>query len=117
MKNLISLIPSAIAAFVLASVSFGIVTQPASAETIKGMVQKGGANCKMKVVDQFSVPMSGVSVSLGATLQESIDKGDITLNDIKKNGLVFNWVVTRDGKTIDGYCGTDGKGNVTEFKQ
>jgi hypothetical protein len=51
MKNLISLIPSAIAAFVLASVSFGIVTQPASAQTIKGMVQKGGANCKMKVVD------------------------------------------------------------------
>jgi hypothetical protein len=114
MKNLI---PGTIAAFVLASVSFGIVTQPASAETVKGMAQKGGANCKMKAVEQFSVPMSDVSVSLGATLQESIDKGDITLNDIKKDGLIFNWVVTRDGKKIDGYCGTNGKGNVTEFKQ
>jgi hypothetical protein len=114
MKNLI---PGAIAAFVLASISFGLVTQPASAETVKGMAQKGGANCKMKAVEQFSVPMSDVSVSLGATLQESIDKGDITLDDIKKDGLSFNWVVTRDGKKTDGYCNTDGKGKVTEFKQ
>jgi len=114
MKNLI---PGAITAFVLASIGFGIVAQPASAETIKGMAQKGGANCKMKAVEQFSVPMSDVSVSLGATLQESIDKGDITLNDIKKNGLSFNWVVTRDGQKIDGYCNTDGKGKITEFKQ
>ena len=110
-------IPGMIATFLLASVGFVLATQPASAETIKGMAQKGGANCKMKAVEQFSVPMSDVSVSLGATLQESIDKGDITLNDIKKDGLSFNWVVTRDGKKIDGYCNTNGKGKVTEFKQ
>jgi hypothetical protein len=54
----------------------------------------------MKAVEQFSVPMSDVSVSLGATLQESIDKGDITLDDIKKDGLSFNWIVTRDGKKL-----------------
>ena len=110
-------IPGMIATFLLASVGFVLATQPASAETIKGMAQKGGAYCKMKAVEQFSVPMSDVSVSLGATLQESIDKGDITLNDIKKDGLSFNWVVTRDGKKIDGYCNTNGKGKVTEFKQ
>ena len=114
MKNLI---PGAIAAFVLASISFGIVTQPASAETVKGMAQKGGANCKMKAVEQFSVPMSDVSVSLGETFKESIDKGDIDLKDIKKNGLSFNWVVTRDGQKTQGYCNTDGKGKITEFKQ
>ena len=114
MKNLI---PGAIAAFVLASVSFGITTQPASAETVKGMAQKGGANCKMKAVEQFSVPMSDVSVSLGETFKESIDKGDIDLKDIKKNGLSFNWVVTRDGQKTQGYCNTDGKGKITEFKQ
>lgn len=114
MKNLI---PATITAFVLVSVSFGLAPQSAFAETINGMIQKGGANCKMKAVDQFSVPMSDVSVSLGATLQESIDKGDITLKDIKKDGLSFNWVVTRDGKKTDGYCNTNGKGNVTEFKQ
>jgi hypothetical protein len=71
----------------------------------------------MKAVEQFSVPMSDVSVSLGETFKESMDKGDIDLKDIKKNGLSFNWVVTRDGKKTDGYCNTDGKGNVTEFKQ
>jgi hypothetical protein len=114
MKNLI---PATITAFVLASVSFGLAPQSAFAETVNGMIQKGGANCKMKAVDQFSVPMSDVSVSLGATLQESIDKGDITLKDIKKDGLSFNWVVTRDGKKMEGYCNTNGKGKVTEFRQ
>ncbi|MEB3193281.1 MAG: hypothetical protein VKL42_23310 [Snowella sp.] len=110
MKNLI---PGTITAFVLFSLSLGLAPQSAFAETVKGMVQKGGANCKMKAVDQFSVPMSDVSVSLGATL--SID--DITVEDIKKNGLSFNWTVTRDGKKTEGYCNTDSKGNVTEFKQ
>lgn len=114
MKNLM---PGTITAFVLLSLGLGLAPQSAFAETVKGMVQKGGANCKMKAVDQFSVPMSDVSVSLGATLQESIDKGDITLKDIKKDGLSFNWTVTRDGKKTEGYCNTDSKGNVTEFKQ
>jgi hypothetical protein len=114
MKNLI---PGTITAFVLASVSFGLAPQSAFAETINGMIQKGGANCKMKAVDQFSVPMSDVSVSLGETFKESIDKGDIDLKDIKKNGLSFNWVVTRDGQKTQGYCNTDGKGKITEFKQ
>ena len=114
MKNLI---PCTITTFVLLSLGLGLAPQPAFSQTMNGLIQKGGQNCKMKAVEQFSVPMSDVSVSLGATLQESIDKGDITLNDIKKQGLIFNWVVTRDGKKIDGYCGTNGKGNVTEFKQ
>jgi len=114
MKNLI---PCTITTFVLLSLGLGLAPQPAFSQTMNGLIQKGGANCKMKAVEQFSVPMSGVSVSLGATLQESIDKGDITLNDIKKNGLSFNWVVTRDGQKIDGYCNTDGKGKITEFKQ
>ena len=114
MKNLVS---GGITALVLFSLGLAIAPQPVLAETVSGMVQKGGANCKMKAVEQFSVPMSDVSVSLGATLQDSIDKGDITVKDIKKDGLSFNWVVTRDGKKTEGYCNTNGKGNVTEFKQ
>ncbi|MFM8293444.1 MAG: hypothetical protein ACKN9E_02705 [Microcystaceae cyanobacterium] len=114
MKNLI---PGAIATFVLLSCGLGITTQSAFAETIKGMIQKGGANCKMKVVEQFDIPMSDVSVSLGATLQDSINNGDTTLKDIQKDGLSFNWEVTRDGKKTEGYCNTDGKGKVTEFRQ
>lgn len=111
------LIPSTITTFVLLSLGLGIAPQSAFAETINGMVQKGGANCKMKAVEQFSVPMSDVSVFLGETLQESINKGNTTLKDIQKDGLSFNWEVTRDGKKTEGYCNTDGKGNVTEFKQ
>ncbi|UXE61433.1 MAG: hypothetical protein KA717_39950 [Woronichinia naegeliana WA131] len=114
MKNLM---PGTITAFVLLSLGLGLAPQAAFAQTMNGLIQKGGQNCKMKAVEQFSVPMSDVSVSLGETFKESIDKGDIDLKDIKKNGLSFNWVVTRDGKKTDGYCNTDGKGNVTEFKQ
>lgn len=117
MKNLIL---GAIAAFVLVSVSFGIVTQPASAgddAKINAMVQKAGKNCKSKAVEQFDVAQSDVSVEVGATLQQSIDAGDVTLKNIQKDGLSFNWIVARDGKKTDGYCNTDGKGKVTEFKQ
>jgi hypothetical protein len=35
----------------------------------------------------------------------------LTLKDINKSGLSFNWQY----KKHNGYCDTDGKGNVTNF--
>lgn len=110
-------VSSTITAFVLFTLSLGLAPQASLAETIKGMIQKGGANCKMKVMEQFDVPMSDVSVSLGETLQNSINEGETTLKDIQRGGLSFNWEATKDGKKFSGYCDTDGKGKVTEFKQ
>jgi hypothetical protein len=61
--------------------------------------------------------MSDVRVSVGATEQQSIDAGDITLDDLKRYGLSFNWEVRSQYKSANGYCNTDGDGNVVEFRQ
>ena len=55
--------------------------------------------------------MADIRVELGATLKQSIDAGETTLKDIKKQGLSYNW----NFKNKSGYCNTDGSGNVTEL--
>jgi hypothetical protein len=87
----------------------------ASAQTVAGLTSSWGKTCKMRVVEQFDVPMSDAMVSLGATEKQGIDDGSITKADVKKNGLSFNWEIR--GKKISGYCNVNGKGKITEFKQ
>ena len=92
-----------------------LVVPAASAQTAAGLTSAWGKTCKMRVVEQFDVPMSDAAVTLGATEQQGIDEGSITLSDVKKNGLSFNWEIR--GKKISGYCNVNGKGQITEFKQ
>ena len=87
----------------------------ASAQTASGLTSAWGKTCKMRVVTQFDVPMSDAVVNLGATEQQGIDDGSISMADIKKNGMSFNWEVR--GKKVSGYCNVNGKGKITEFKQ
>ena len=84
---------------------------------IQARIESWGKACKNKVAEQFDVPMSEIYVSVGATVQSSIDAGDMTLQDIEKYGLSFNWEVKSSGKMANGYCNTDAQGNVTEFEQ
>jgi hypothetical protein len=94
----------------------GAVSLPAAnAQTASGYASKWGQSCKMRVVQQFDVPMSDALVNLGATEQQSLDQGNTSLSDIKKYGLSFNWEIR--GKQISGYCNVNGKGKITEFKQ
>jgi hypothetical protein len=94
----------------------GAVSLPAAnAQTASGYASKWGQFCKMRVVQQFDVPMSDALVNLGATEQQSLDQGNTSLSDIKKYGLSFNWEIR--GKQISGYCNVNGKGKITEFKQ
>ncbi len=75
-----------------------------------------GLGCKNSVLEHFiGVPNSDINVSLGATLQQDIDSGAMTAEDLKKQGASFNWNVS--GKDVNGYCNVDGKGNIVEFKQ
>ena len=74
-----------------------------------------GLSCKNRVLEQFDVPNSDITVRLGATLQQDIDSGAMTTGDLKKQGASFNWEV--GGKNVRGYCNVDGSGNITEFKQ
>jgi hypothetical protein len=92
-----------------------IQTAPAQANKLDAVTQRLGNACKMKVVEQFDVPMASARISLGATLKESLDSGAMTMKDVKASGLSFDWGVA--GNSAKGYCNVDYDGKVTEFKQ
>jgi hypothetical protein len=103
-----------------AAMAFGLLSSlsfapQASAQTASGLVSYWGKACKMRVVEQFDVPMSDALVTIGATEQQSIDEGSTSLADIKKNGMSYNWEIR--GKKVSGYCNVNGNGTITEFKQ
>ncbi len=81
----------------------------------EAMIGKLGLGCKNRVLEQFDVPNSDITVRLGATLQQDIDSGAMTAADLKKDGASFDWEVAR--KNASGYCNVDGSGNITDFKQ
>jgi hypothetical protein len=106
--------------FTAAFLTFGIIaslgfTPKANAQTASGLISTWGKACKMRVVEQFDVPMSDAIVNIGATEKQSIDDGTTSHKDIKKNGMSYNWEIR--GKKISGYCNVNGKGTITEFKQ
>jgi len=84
MKKLLSLATLT----VLFSVSFGLTwMKPASANDnakIEARIAAWGRNCKNSIVSLMGsdVSMSDINVTLGATLQSSIDVGETTLQDI-----------------------------------
>lgn len=78
---------------------------------INARIEAWGRSCKNAVAAKYSkATMADIRVELGATLKQGIDAGQITLKDINKDGLSFNWTA----KNKSGYCNTDGSGNVTE---
>ncbi len=85
---------------------------------IEARVGTWGRNCKSAVADKFKAnSMADVEVSLSASLRASIDAGEITLADIKRSGLSFDYRVHHvPGKDPEGYCNTDGQGNVDEIR-
>lgn len=74
-----------------------------------------GLGCKNRVLEQFNVPNSDITVRLGASLQQDIDSGAMTAEDLKAKGASFDWEVS--GKNARGYCNVDGNGDVAEFEQ
>ena len=83
---------------------------------INARIGAWGRNCKNEVAARLGsdVSMADINVTLSETTQSSINAGEMTLNDINKDGLVYNWSVPK--KKVTGYCGTDGKGNFNEFQ-
>ena len=80
---------------------------------INARIEAWGRNCKNSLAVKFpKASMADISVELGATLKQSIDAGEITLKEINRSGLSFNWTV----KKKSGHCNTDGSGNVIELK-
>ncbi len=85
---------------------------------IEARVGAWGRNCKSALADKFKAPsMADVEVSLAASLRASIDAGETTLADINRSGLSFDYRVHHvPGTDPEGYCNTDGKGNVQEIQ-
>ena len=84
-------------------------------EAINATIGQLGLACKNRVTEQFDVPNSDIGVRLGATLQQDIDAGAMTVQDLKARGASFDWEVA--GKGAKGYCNVDGQGKITEFQQ
>jgi hypothetical protein len=107
--------PSAAAALafgIIASLSF---TLKANAQSASGLISTWGKACRMRVAEQFDMPMCDALVNIAATEKQSIDDGTMTPKDIKKSGMSYNWQFR--GKNVSGYCNVNGKGKITEFKQ
>ena len=92
-----------------------IASAVAADSATNALIGQLGLGCKNRVIEQFDVPNSDITVRLGATLQESLDSGEMTAEDLKEYGASFDWSVA--GKDASGYCNVDGSGEVNEFKQ
>lgn len=108
---------TALTAAVLLSLSATALAPTARADDdakINARISSWAVACKNRVAVTYPQSvMADITVELGATLQQSIDAGATTLNDIKQGGLSYNWSY----KNHAGYCNIDGAGNVTEFKK
>ena len=81
---------------------------------IDATLERLGKVCKNKLAVKFpGVPMSDLHVTVGATLQQSLDSGEMGLKDLQKSGASYNWEVPT--KKAEGYCDVNGKGKITQF--
>jgi hypothetical protein len=110
---LAALLPLALAACVETDgSSSGPAMAASETNAVIGML---GLGCKNRVLQQFNVPNSDITVRPGATLQQDINSGAMTAADLKRAGASFDWEVA--GRGARGYCNVDGTGRVTEFQQ
>ena len=86
---------------------------------IEARIANAGLSCKNAVAARYpKAVMADITIELGATLRQQIDAGTITLKEIKRDGLSFNYSMQRQGRREHvGYCNTDGEGNVTDLQQ
>jgi len=90
-------------------------------DQINARIESDGRNCKSAILAKYGdgskMSMADVNVTLGATLRQSIDAGKISLADINRSGLDYNFTTRRaKGKDPIGTCATDGRGNVIKIQ-
>jgi hypothetical protein len=108
------------AAAVSLNLAFVVPSAHADEEAkLNARIEAWGRNCKNALLAKYgkqTTTMADIQVELGATLKQGIDAGQITLADIKKSGLSYNFTMAHSkGKDGGGYCNTDGEGNVKEL--
>lgn len=113
---------SALLALLIAGAApVGLVSAPAAladdTAKIEARVGAWGRNCKNAIAAKYKAKtMADVEITLGASLRAGIDAGEISLADVNSGGLSYNFRVHHvPGKDPEGYCNTDGQGNVSEI--
>ena len=109
MKN--ALIISITAALALGSLAPAYADDQAKIDATIGRL---GKVCKDKLMAKFpGVPNSDLHVTVAATLQQSLDNGEMGLKDLQKYGASYNWEVPP--KKASGLCEVNAKGKITQF--
>ena len=90
-------------------------------DQINARIESDGRSCKTAILSKYGrgskMSMADVDVTLGATLRQSIDAGKISLADIQRSGLDYNFITHHaKGKDPIGSCATDGQGNVIKIE-
>ncbi len=70
-----------------------VATPAVNAQKASGLISAWGRTCKMRVVEQFKIPISDAQVTIGTTEQQSLDEGKTSLSDIKTYGMSYNWQI------------------------
>lgn len=109
MKNIISFIG------LVTTIILSFTTTAAASNETDKLFGQLGLGCKNRIIEEFDVPNSDITVRLGATVQENLDSGAMSAKDLGEHGASFNWSVA--GKQANGYCNVDGMGKVTQFEQ
>ena len=90
-------------------------------DQINARIESDGRTCKTAILSKYGtgskMSMADVDVTLGATLRQSIDAGKISLADIQRSGLDYNFTTHHaKGKDPSGSCATNGQGNVIKIE-
>ena len=101
----------------LAFSSLPAQAQSDSEAKIEARVGAWGRNCKNAIAEKYQAKsMADVEISLAESLRASIDAGELSLGDIKRSGLSYNFRVHHvPGKDPEGYCNTDGTGTIEQI--
>lgn len=111
-KRIASIAPALLVS--LSALALAPAAEAGDRARIEARIAAWGSACKNAVaVRHPKSTMADISVELGATLRQSIDAGQTTLQDVERNGLSFNWSY----RNHTGYCNTDGAGNVVDLKK
>ncbi len=90
-------------------------------DQINARIESDGRSCKTAILAKYGLgskmSMADVEVTLGATLRQSIDTGKISLADIQRSGLDYNFTTHHaKGKDPIGTCATNGQGEVIKIQ-
>jgi hypothetical protein len=85
----------------------------AANDETEAVIDELARNCRERLVEQFGVPATDLSLRLSADLRHDLDSGMMPLAELNAYGASFDWTVR--GLDENGYCNVDGDGTIIDF--